>query len=78
MPVASPIKGGTNMTKPTPSRARRVRLIAGAFVGTVLALGINAGSASAYEPTQVVKQVQVVEGDLDSTQPTLSRSGIRW
>jgi hypothetical protein len=54
------------MSKPTPSRARRARLIAGAFVGSVLALGVTAGSASASEPKPAVKQVQVVDGEGDT------------
>lgn len=66
------------MSKPTPSRARRVRLIAGAFVGSVLALGITAGPAAASEPKPVVKTVQVVEGESTSFRPMFSRSGIRW
>lgn len=66
------------MSKPTPSRARRARLIAGAFVGSVLALGVTAGPASASEPKPVVKQVQVVEDGSNTFRPMFSRSGIRW
>jgi hypothetical protein len=56
-------------------------MIAGAFVGTVLALGINAGAASAFEPTSAVKVVQVSfdeEGSRSDFPVMASRSGIRW
>ncbi len=68
------------MTNPTPPRARRARMIAGAFVGTVLALGINAGAASASEPQPAVKIVQVSEAQKSSSgfQMMGGRSGIRW
>jgi hypothetical protein len=66
------------MSKPNPTRARRVRLIAGAFIGSVLTLGVTAGPASASEPKPAVKQVQVVEGEGDTFRPMFSRSGIRW
>ncbi len=70
------------MSKPTPTRARRARLIASAFVGSVLALGITAGPAAASEPQPAVKHVKLhvdaEEAPRDTFRPMFSRSGIRW
>lgn len=66
------------MSKTTPTRARRARLIAGAFVGAVLALGVTAGTTSASEPKPVATTVQADAESTNSFRPMFFRSGIRW
>jgi hypothetical protein len=48
-----------------------------ALVGAVLALGVTAGSTSAYEAKRI-STVQVDDGGQDVPPPMMMRSGIRW
>ncbi len=63
------------------SKSKRSRiLVLGALVGSVLSIGVSAGSASAWSRTANTSNestVVVVNSDIEA-QPYRAMSGIRW